>query len=592
MDSTQGGYPRRKLAAILSADVAGYSRLMENDERATLDTLKEYRSVMREHITDHDGRIVDSTGDALLAEFSSPVEAVQCATEIQRTLSARNALLPEHRRMAIRIGLNLGDIIEQEHALYGDGINVAARLQALAEPGGVCVSGTVFDQVEGKLPIAFAFAGEQAVKNISKPVRVYYLDFDARDESRLPRLLSMPTGPAIAVLPFANMSSDPEQEYFSDGLTEDIITELARFRDLNVLARNITFQYKGENVDVIAVGKKLGARYVLEGSVRKSGNLVRITAQMIDARSGGHVWAEKYDRNLNDIFAVQDEITGKIVGTIAGGAGSVIARTGRATLGRKSPDALQAYDHVLRATMTPDMWSKEGFQRSKAHLESAIKLDPNYARARQEYAWTMILAWLFRFDEAALPLRELKENAVKSVQLDPAEPLAHRTAAFAYFFEKELDFFEGEARSALELAPNNAEILAQLGTLIGFTGQWDRGVELASKATNLNPMSAGGWYHTLLHYDLYRRGRYQEALDIVKSHPFQQIAETQYKYVATYGELGDNKKAREHWDKCLELEPEWSTARLVEILRLWNFEESYVELYMQGVAKAGFLLES
>jgi len=203
----------------------------------------------------------------------------------------------------------------------------------------------------------------------------------------------------------------------------------------------------------------------------------------------------------------------------------------------------------------------------------------------------MILALLFRFDEAALPRRELKENAVRSVQLNPSEPLAHRTAAFAYFFEKEMDFFEGEARSALELAPNNAEILAQLGTLIGFTGQWDRGVELATKAMNLNPMSAGGWYHSLLHYDLYRKKQYQEALDIVKSHPFQQMAETQFKYVAVYGQLGNNKKAHEHWDKCKELEANWSAARMVEILTLWNFEESYIDHYMQGISKAGVVPE-
>ena len=386
-----------------------------------------------------------------------------------------------------------------------------------------------------------------------------------------------------------NMSNDPAQDYFSDGLSEDIITELARFREINVLARNITFQYKGPAVDLIAIGKKLGAHYILEGSVRKSGDLVRITAQLIDAHSGSHVWAEKYDRSLRDIFAVQDEITGKIVATIAGGAGSVIAKIGRAKDAGKSTEELQAYDHVLRASMTPDMWSKEAFQRSKAHLQRAIELDPNYARARQEYAWTTILAWLFRFDESALPRRALKENAIKSVQLNPAEPLAHRTAAFAYFFEKEMDFFEGEARSALDLAPNNAEILAQLDTLIGFTGQWDRGVGLATKAMNLNPISAGGWYHTLLHYDLYRKKQYQEALDIVKSHPFQQMAETQYKYVAVYGQLGNKRKAREHWHKCKELELNWSAARMVEILTLWNFEESYIDDYMQGISKAGFV---
>jgi TolB-like protein len=582
--------PRRKLAAILSADVAGYSRLMEDDERATLVTLQDYRRIMRDHITDHGGRVVDSPGDALLAEFVSPVEAVRCAVEIQRTLLERNALLPEHRRMSVRIGLNLADVLEQDSALYGDGINISARLQALAEPGGICVSGTIFDQVEGKLPVSFTYAGEQSVKNITKPVRTYHIGSVPSTDQRLHRLLAMPSGPTIAVLPFTNMSSDPEQEYFSDGLTEDIITELARFRELNVLARNITFQHKGTSVDLIAAGKKLGAQYVLEGSVRKSGHLVRITAQLIDARSGNHVWAEKYDRSLSDIFAVQDEITGKIVATIAGGAGSVIARTGREAAGKRSPDELQAYDHVLRASMTPDMWSKEAFQRSKAHLQRAMELDPRYARAHQEYAWTVFLAWLFRFDDIPRPRHELKENAVSSVQLDPAEPLAHRTAAFAYFFEKEMDSFEGEASAALELAPHNAEILAQLGSLTGFKGDWDRGVQLVTKAMNLNPISAGGWYQTTLHYDYYRKGQYQEAADVVKSHPFQHMAETQFKYVAAYGQLGDRGRAREHWDRCAELEPNWSSMRVVEMLRLWNFEESYIEGYMQGIAKAGFPL--
>jgi len=560
---------------------------MEADEKATIDNLKECRRIMRGHIADHGGRVVDSPGDALLAEFSSPVECVQCAIKIQKTLVERNVPSPVGRRMELRIGINIGDVLEQDNALYGDGVNIAARLQALAEPGGICISGTVFDQVEGKLPFPLTFAGEQAVKNITKPIRIYHLEFEQGAESRPLRVLSMPSGPTIAVLPFTNMSSDPAQEYFSDGLTEDILTELARFRELNVLARNITFQYKGASADIIAIGKKLGAQYILEGSVRKSGNLVRITAQLIDARSGGHVWAEKYDRSLSDIFAVQDEITGKIVGTIAGGAGSVIAKTGRATVGRKLPDELQAYDHVLRASMTPDMWSKEGFLRSKEHLRRAIELAPAYARPRQEYAWMMILAWLFRFAEATLPRRELKQNAVKAVQLDPAEPLAHRTAAFAYFFEKEMDFFESEARSALDLAPNNAEILAQLGTLIGLKGQWDRGVALAEKAMNVNPTSAGGWYHTLLHYDLYRKKLYKEALDIVKSHPFQQMAETQFKYVAVYGQLGENIKAQQHWDICKALEPDWSAARMVEILELWNFEQSYIEAYMEGVGKAG-----
>jgi adenylate cyclase len=572
---------------ILSADVAGYSRLMENDEWATVESLKECRRLTRQKIENHGGRVVDSPGDALLAEFVSPVEAVDCAVEIQQSLTERNQLLPEHRRMMLRIGLNLGDIIEQDDAIYGDGINVAARLQALAEPGGICLSGTVFDQVEGKLPLSFKYSGEQSVKNISKPVRVYQIGPGAGEDQVSRQVLAMPSGPTIAVLPFLNMSSEPEQDYFSDGLTEDIITELARFRELNVLARNITFQYKGTAVDVVAVGKKLSAQYVLEGSVRKSGDQIRVTAQLIEARSGNHVWAEKYDRSLRDVFAVQDEITGKIVGTIAGGAGSVIVRSGRESLIRKPPSEMQAYEHVLRAIMTPDMWSKDAFERSKAHLRRAIELDVNYARPRQEYAWTMLLGWLFRFDDDRLPLRELKSSAIKSVELDPTEPLAHRTAAFAYFFDKEMEFFESEARAALNLAPNNAEILTQIGTLIGMAGQWERGIELVTKAMTLNPYSASGWYHTLLHYDYYRKKQYQQAADIVVSHPFQPMAETQFKYVAAYGQLGDRQKALEHWDKCKELEPNWSAARVSDILKLWNFNDLYIEHYMEGIAKAG-----
>ncbi|UCD69165.1 MAG: adenylate/guanylate cyclase domain-containing protein [Betaproteobacteria bacterium] len=363
----------RKLAAILSADVAGYSRLMGDDENATLATLTEYREVMREQIAAHHGRVVNTPGDAMLAKFPSAVQTVESAIEIQRALAVRNAELPEHRRMRMRIDINLGDVIEQESALYGDGVNIAARLEALCEPGDVCVSGTIFDQVENKTSAGFKYAGEQTVKNIVKPVRAYHVRFSgagspARKQSARKAafivagvvcavlvglaiwmtnsrqdwpdaahdaLLEMPTGPVIAVLPFTNMSGDSNQDYFSDGLTEDIITELARFREIYVLARNTTFQYKGQSVDVPAVARELGAQYVLEGSVRKSNHRVRITAQLIDASTGSHIWADRFDRDFSDVFEIQDEVTQKIVGLVAGGHGGLIQDTEKRKVERR-----------------------------------------------------------------------------------------------------------------------------------------------------------------------------------------------------------------------------------------------------------------
>lgn len=416
----------RKLAAILSADAAGYSRLMADDEAETLRALNESRALFRKRIEAHGGRLIDTAGDSILAEFPSAVEAVDCAVEIQPELARRNRQLAEHRRMQFRIGINLGDVIEQDDGtIYGDGVNVAARLQALAEPGGICVSGTAFDQVEGKLPLAFKFIGEQQVKNIAKPVRAYRVPMDAtphkpsgasiikgrrvvavgaaaligllvalgivwkvqqqRSSPTQDSALTMPSGPSIAVLPFTNMSGDSKEDYFSDGLTEDIITELARFRELHVLARNTTFQYKGQAVDIQTLGRKLGATYVLEGSVRKLSDRVRITAQLIDVATGAHIWVERYERELRDIFALQDEITGKVVGAMTGGFGSVLQRAGGTAADRKRQDRFEPYDLVLRAKAN-FYYSREAYPKAKALLEQAIALDPANAQALQEYA--------------------------------------------------------------------------------------------------------------------------------------------------------------------------------------------------------------
>ena len=575
---------KRKLAAILSADVAGYSRLMSQDEEATVSALNQSRDVFRSAIEAHGGRVIDTAGDSVLAEFVSPVEAVKCATEVQRELARLNAQVSEQRRMLYRIGVNLGDVMEQDGALYGDGINVAARLQELSEPGGVWMAGTVFDQIEGKLPLAFIFMGEQTVKNIPKPVRAYRVTAEAAPASRHTSL-AMPSGPSIAVLPFTNMSGDPGEDYFSDGLTEDIITELSRFQDLHVLARNTTFQYKGQAVDVTAVGRKLGVRYLLEGSVRKAGGRVRITAQLIAVDSGAHIWAERYDHDISDIFAVQDQITAEVVGAMTGMSGA-LQRAERRAAESKSPERLQAYDLVLRATALLT-GSRETFRAMRDLLERAIALDPGYARARQEYAWLTLKGWAHRQDDASQPFAKLLENAIQLVQLDPTDAFAHRTAAWGYFFDHQLDLFEREAELAFQLAPYTADIFAQVGMLIAFTGQWSRGVALVRKAHALNATSAAGFYHSTLFYDLYLKEDYRKALEVIRQHPRQQLLETLYKYVMVYGQLAELPKAREYWSKCTAEIPEFSVDWVREsIFRRWNFLESETEKFLEGIAKA------
>ena len=622
---------RRKLAAILSADAAGYSRLMADDEAETLRALNECRGLFRKRIEAHGGRLIDTAGDSVLAEFPSAVEAVDCANEIQHELARRNSQLAEHRRMQFRIGINLGDVIGQEDGtIYGDGVNVAARLQALAEPGSICISGTAFDQVEGKLPLGFKFIGEQQVKNIAKPVRAYRVLGDSTrnkpsgisnikrrraivgaiaviaavlvfgsiwkwqkpfaKHARIPAdaALAMPTGPSIAVLPFTNMSGDPKEEYFADGLTEDIITELSRFRELYVLARNTTYQYKGQAVDVPAIGRKLGVQYVLEGSVRRSGSQVRITGQLIDVQTGAHIWAERYDRSQRDIFLVQDEIARKIAGSIAGGPGGMLQMVARQAVESKSEDQLKAYDHVLRATLQTEWWTPAGYPKAKAALLKAMELDPGNARARQTYAWVMLIGWIFRYEKTPAPPREVKENAIRSVELDPTNPQAHLAAAFGYYFDKEFEQFEREASIAIELAPNNPEILSPLAFLIAIHGQWDRGVRLATKAHDLNAVSAAGWYNSTKFYDFHRRGMYREAIEVLKLHSNPGILENLHKFTAAYGELGNLQRAREFWEKCLEIDPAWSADKLNWLGQLWSFDKAFWARYMQSIAKAGY----
>jgi TolB-like protein/class 3 adenylate cyclase len=449
----------RRLAAILCADVVEYSRLMGADEEKTLAVLKSHRRELIDPLIDqHRGRIFKTTGDGMLIEFASVVDAVRCAVVVQKAMEDRNANLPERERIRFRIGINLGDVMVDEGDMFGDGVNVAARIEALAAPGEICVSASVREQVGEKLPIGFADFGEHSVKNIARPVRVYRVEKAIEplaggvDDRGIPPVALLEDGPSVAVLPFANMSGDPEQEYFVDGIVEDIITGLSRIRWLCVIARNSTFVYKGKAVDIKQVGRDLGARYVLEGSLRKAGNRVRITAQLIEAASGRHVWAERYDRALDDIFAVQDEITLSVVGYIEPSLRQ--AEIERAK--RKRPDSLDAYDLYLRALPYAMVFMPGDADKALPLLRQSLELEPGFAAVHAAAAWC-------------------HEQRYLRGGLDPAD----KTAALAH------------ARAALEAGADDAGTLATAGFVIGLVDHdYDTAMNAIDRGLAMTPSSA------------------------------------------------------------------------------------------------------
>ena len=404
------------------------------------------------------------------------------------------------------------------------------------------------------------------------------------------RVFGVPQGPAIAVLPFINLSGDPQQEYFSDGLTEDLMTALSRASsDLRVLARNTTFQYKGKPVNAPELGRELGVRYVLEGSVRRADDDLRVTAQLIDTETGAHIWADKFDRKMADIFLVQDEIVSRIVAKIAGNFG-VIEMTEAKSATRKNPNEIKAYDLVLRAqeAMRPE-YSHETFSAAKELLRQAIALDPLNARARRELAYLAVIGWVFRFDDKPLSPQEITAQAAKAVQLDPADARAHMVAASAYFFTKQLDLFEREAQHAIALAPYDGEILATVGHLIASSGQWQRGVALAKKANELNADAAAGWYHAAMYYDYYLHGDYERALEFRRLHLDQQAMHAYIEYIPVHGQLGRKQEAQENWRKLLADVPGASAETFENWYHLWNMRDEDIVKLMDGVYKSGVL---
>jgi TolB-like protein len=403
-------------------------------------------------------------------------------------------------------------------------------------------------------------------------------------------LLDVPEGPAIAVLPFANLSDNPKQEYFSDGLTEDLMTELSRAsRDLRVLARNTTFQYKGKAVDVPKLGRELGAHYVLEGSVRRADDGLRVTAQLIDTQTGAHVWADRFDRKMADIFLVQDEIVSQIVGEIAGSYGAIERNEAKAAA-RKSPEEIQAYDLVLRARQAIQWeWTSETFGAARRALQQAVALDPTNAQARRQLAWLGLMGWIFRVDATPVLPQDIIAEATKAVQLDPADPRARMVAASGYFFAKQLDLFEHESDQSLALAPYDAEILATLGCMFSSMGHRQRGVALVTKANALNPDAAAGWYHSTIYTADYLNGDYRHALEVTRQNPQRDMFYDYIEYTPIYGQLGMRQEALDIWHKLQAKVPGASAETFANWWRMWNFSDEEVAKLMDGVYKSGVL---
>jgi TolB-like protein/class 3 adenylate cyclase len=478
----------RRLAAILAADVAGYSRLMGADEEGTHERLKEHlRELVDPKIKEHRGRVVKNTGDGFLAEFASVVDAVRCAVEVQRGMIDREPEMPDDQRTRFRIGINLGDVIAEEHDIFGDGVNVAARLEALAEPGGICVSRVVRDQIRGKLDFAFDDMGEQQVKNITRPVRAYRIGLGQRSPSPTSAapVLALPDKPSIAVLPFQNMSGDPEQDYFVDGMVEEIITALSRIRWLFVIARNSSFTYKGQAVDVKRVGRELGVRYVLEGSVRKGGNRVRITAQLIDALTDAHLWADRFDGLIAGVFELQDEVASSVAGVIEP---ALLAAEIRRSAERPTSD-LTAYDLYLRALPLYESGEKNQTIEALELLGQAIGRDPRYslalALAAQCHAHLHVSGWT---DDPELHRGRAVDLARRALSGAGDDPNTLGRAAHALGYSGgDLDAATALVDRCLELNPSYASGWINSGWLKLWAGQPDLAIEHLETGLRLNP---------------------------------------------------------------------------------------------------------
>ncbi|MBR1237928.1 adenylate/guanylate cyclase domain-containing protein [Bradyrhizobium sp. AUGA SZCCT0182] len=555
--------PERRLAAVLAADMVGYSRLMEVDETGTLARLKTHRiELIDPVITKNHGRIIKTTGDGMLVEFRSVADAVLCAAEIQRRMARRNADVSPARWIQFRIGINLGDIIVEDNDIFGDGVNVAARLEMLAEPGGICVSGAVRDQVGQRLDdVAFEDLGEQSVKNIVRPIRVFRVRLDADPEAApegaKDAAAAAPASkkPSIAVLPLANMSGDPEQEFFADGLTEDIITELSRFRDLLVISRNSTFVHKGKAVNVREIAREFGVDYVLEGSVRKARDRVRVTVQLIDAETDQHVWAERYDRELEDIFAIQDEITHAIVATLPGRVEA--ARHDRAK--RKPTESMAAYECVLAAKVRHHRSTREDNAEAQRLLDRALALDPNYAHAHAWKACVLGQTWVYGWcADRDATFEQVAAELEVTLALDDNDSDVHRILAALNLNRNDHDKAAYHQERGLALNPNYDLVVVQQGELLTWLGRPEEGIDWIKKAMRLNPYHPERfWSH--LGRACYCAEKYADAIEA-----FSRITRPDYTHhaflAATFAQMGNAVAAAAHVAEVLKSEPAFSVA--------------------------------
>ncbi|TDJ70166.1 MAG: adenylate/guanylate cyclase domain-containing protein [Proteobacteria bacterium] len=579
---------RRRLAAILSADVVGYSRLMGNDEQATVNTLNAYRQVFRERITEHEGRVVDTAGDSVLATFDSVVEAIQCALEIQQTLEVLNDPLAESRRMRFRIGVNLGDIIEQDDGtVYGDGVNIAARLESLAPAGGVTLSGQVHDFIEGKIKEPVTFIGEHEVKNIARPVRVYQLGraletaADPTSRDNTPARSNLPDKPSIAVLPFTNMSDNADEAYFADGISEDIITELSRFQELVVVARNSTFVYKDKAVKAQDVGADLNVRYILEGSVRKAGGRVRVTAQLVEAASGHHLWAERYDRSIEDVFAVQDELTSKIVATLHG---RLLDSERRRIRSDDRTENLQAYELVLRGRELWFRFTEEDNCAARRLYKEAIALDPEYGRAYASLAWSYVTAYNeYWTDDPQGSLDKALKIALDGVRVNPASHSNRLALGQVYFYKKMLNRALENFEKGIELNPNDPDGYVFLATALSHNGAPEEALERLEHAFALNPNLAQ-WHRSIYIVAYFNARRYDDAIAV-----WNKLDEPPVYFLrwiaATFAHLGRSDEALENARKYMARYPNFNLDEHLSRMPFRHTED--LDHYAAGLTRAG-----
>jgi adenylate cyclase len=584
---------KRKLTAILSADVEGYSRLMDDDEETTIRTLTNYREAMSNLIQQYRGRVVDATGDNLLADFSSAVDAVNCAVEIQRALAKRNAELSDDHKMNFRIGVNVGDVVEKGNRIYGDGVNIAARVEGLAEAGGICISGRVYDQVENKLDYGYDFLGEQEVKNIAKPVRVYSVGMEP-GERRLPgrgrkvvqsEAPELPDKPSIAVLPFDNLSDDPEQVYFVDGIVEDIITELSRFPYIFVIARTTSFTFKGKSIDIRQVGCELSVRYVLEGSVRRVGDRVRITAQLIEAATGNHIWAERYDRNLEDIFSVQDEITAQVVGSIHPEVLSVEMQRAR----HKPAESLDVWNYAVRARWHVLRLTREDSAEAKRLFEKALELEPNYVPALAFLVYSHLCDVLFGWSQAPpQSITEARRLARQAAALDENDPWVQCGLGLTEFIAKDPDTAIAHFRKAIELNPNFALAYGYLSLQLAYAGEAEAAIEAGHKAIRLSPRDPELFhFHTAISTAHFVDENYTEAVKWANKVMAERPESPAWRRVlaASLAQLGQIEEARRAMEGLLSITP-GATATLLRNIIYFKRPADF-DRYIEALCKAG-----